>query len=67
MSDQVQVSREHYLRLVRENNQMRELVYGIATTAPYGKHYREAVYATRKIIIHLGLQGYWETDLQENQ
>jgi hypothetical protein len=58
MSDQVTLTKYQYQRLVDENNALRDGVYEIATTEPYGRSFVEAIYLTRKLIAKLGLTGY---------
>ena len=63
-SDDLVITRAQYHRLVRENNRLRDLAYDIATTAPYGRRYVEAIYAARRVISELALSGHWDPELQ---
>ena len=54
-------------RLVRENDQLRDVVCDIATTAPYGKRYVEAIYLCRRTIQTLNFQIDWRKFLSQGK
>lgn len=54
----VTLSKYQYQKLVEENNALRDVVYELATTPPYGLSFTKAIYLTRKTILRLGLKEY---------
>lgn len=60
----VTISEEVYNKLVFENAKLRDAVCDIATTAPYGKHYTEAVYICRKALSDIGFKAPWGDEIK---
>lgn len=60
----VTVSEDVYNKLVFENGKLRDVVCDIATTAPYGKHYIEAIYMCRKALSDIGFREPWGREIE---
>lgn len=58
VTETVTLSKYQYQKLVEESNVLRDVVYELATTPPYGHSFTKAIYLARKTILNLGLKEY---------
>lgn len=60
----VTISEDVYQKLLFENSKLRDVVCDIASTAPYGKHYAEAIYICKRALFDIGFKGPWGNEIE---